>query len=263
MFVQLYLKHAGNIFSSCFFPHVLWSLFSVLIAWHSITSFVSAVIILFQNMSTVLFLVGEHVLQVIGVCLVCVVILKHSLINTVLAACLFCSVLLSLEHECCVAAEKVASCVFTMLKLTCCCWWCNVVAGKAQQLIQGLTATGDEGQQLSAVIETCQVCLVSYLHIQVLVSVLYLIFVRRCKQHVIISPCHWYSFSLTNWQFVIFYILAFVLCCWCISTLWVKKRPTVFFVITMPNVDWFSKFNHLLIQQEICNRIVVIYPTTP
>ena len=32
-----------------------------------------------------------------------------------------------------------------------------VVAGKAQQLIQGLTATGDEGQQLSAVIELCQV----------------------------------------------------------------------------------------------------------
>jgi len=31
------------------------------------------------------------------------------------------------------------------------------VAGKAQQLIQGLTATGDEGQQLSAVIELCQV----------------------------------------------------------------------------------------------------------
>jgi len=35
---------------------------------------------------------------------------------------------------------------------------CGFVAGKAQQLIQGLTATGDEGQQLSAVIELCQVC---------------------------------------------------------------------------------------------------------
>jgi len=33
-----------------------------------------------------------------------------------------------------------------------------VLAGKAQQLIQGLTAVGDEGQQLSAVIELCQVC---------------------------------------------------------------------------------------------------------
>jgi len=32
-----------------------------------------------------------------------------------------------------------------------------LVAGKAQQLIQGLTASGDEGQQLSAVIELCQV----------------------------------------------------------------------------------------------------------
>jgi len=33
-----------------------------------------------------------------------------------------------------------------------------VLASKAQQLIQGLTAAGDEGQQLSAVIELCQVC---------------------------------------------------------------------------------------------------------
>ena len=32
-----------------------------------------------------------------------------------------------------------------------------VVAGKAQQLLQGLAAAGDEGQQLSAVIELCQV----------------------------------------------------------------------------------------------------------
>jgi len=32
-----------------------------------------------------------------------------------------------------------------------------VVAGKAQQLIQGLVAAGDEGRQLSAVIELCQV----------------------------------------------------------------------------------------------------------
>jgi len=42
-----------------------------------------------------------------------------------------------------------------------------VVAGKAQQLIQGLTATGDEGQQLSAVIELCQVRhqFISYLKI--------------------------------------------------------------------------------------------------
>jgi len=31
------------------------------------------------------------------------------------------------------------------------------VASKAQQLIQGLSAAGDEGQQLSAVIELCQV----------------------------------------------------------------------------------------------------------
>jgi len=30
-------------------------------------------------------------------------------------------------------------------------------AGKAQQLIQGLAATGDEGRQISAVIELCQV----------------------------------------------------------------------------------------------------------
>jgi len=37
------------------------------------------------------------------------------------------------------------------------CGFVLVVAGKAQQLIQGLTATGDEGQQLSAVIELCQV----------------------------------------------------------------------------------------------------------
>jgi len=48
-----------------------------------------------------------------------------------------------------------------------------VVAGKAQQLIQGLTATGDEGQQLSAVIELCQVwhqSFISYLELHVPVS---------------------------------------------------------------------------------------------
>lgn len=33
---------------------------------------------------------------------------------------------------------------------------CSFVASKAQQLLQGMQATGDEGQQLQAVIEMCQ-----------------------------------------------------------------------------------------------------------
>lgn len=33
---------------------------------------------------------------------------------------------------------------------------CFISASKAQQLLQGLQATGDEGQQLQAVIEMCQ-----------------------------------------------------------------------------------------------------------
>ena len=47
--------------------------------------------------------------------------------------------------------EKV--CYDLWLTIQCLC----VVVTKAQQLLQGLQATGDEGQQLTAVIEMCQV----------------------------------------------------------------------------------------------------------
>ena len=44
---------------------------------------------------------------------------------------------------------------------------CVLTATKAQQLLQGLQASGDEGQQLSAVIEMCQVSAhtISLLHV--------------------------------------------------------------------------------------------------
>ena len=33
--------------------------------------------------------------------------------------------------------------------------------GKAQQLLQGIQSVGDEGAQLTAVIEMCQVCIIN------------------------------------------------------------------------------------------------------
>jgi len=45
------------------------------------------------------------------------------------------------------------------------------VANKAQQLIQGLSAAGDEGQQLSAVIELCQVSLQFLIALEMLMFV--------------------------------------------------------------------------------------------
>jgi len=43
------------------------------------------------------------------------------------------------------------------------------------------------------------------------------------------------------------------------STLWVKKDQRYFPVITWPNVGRFSFFHHW-IQQEICNKTLVIFP---
>ena len=40
-----------------------------------------------------------------------------------------------------------------------------VSVSKAQQLLQSLQATGDEGQQLTAVIEMCQVSYLNLVHI--------------------------------------------------------------------------------------------------
>jgi len=46
-------------------------------------------------------------------------------------------------------------------------------------------------------------------------------------------------------------------------TLWVKKDQRYFPFITLPNVDRFSKFFHFCMQQEICNKILVTFSTTP
>ena len=48
------------------------------------------------------------------------------------------------------------------------------------------------------------------------------------------------------------------------TTLWVKKKQdTKLLPITSPKINRFSKFFHCFTQQEICNKVIFKYPTTP
>jgi len=47
------------------------------------------------------------------------------------------------------------------------------------------------------------------------------------------------------------------------NTVWVKKDQRYFSLITLPNVGRFLTFFHRWIQQEICNKIIVIISATP
>jgi len=49
-------------------------------------------------------------------------------------------------------------------------------------------------------------------------------------------------------------------CIWKSYTLWVKKDQRYYSFITLANVDQFSKFFHIWIQQEICNQTLSGFP---
>jgi len=49
-----------------------------------------------------------------------------------------------------------------------------------------------------------------------------------------------------------------------VHTGWAKKMAQFFVCqITSPNLDRFSKFFHCQNQETICNKIIIIDPTTP